>query len=340
MNVSTPSLDPAAEETAALWAARLDGATLSPAARADLDAWLAEHPAHRVLLSQYCQLNADLERQLPLVAGDEPVLTSAAYSDSRDTRRMGSRRFAAWAGAALAAAAAVVLLLTLLRPGTQFETVASAVGQRQELTLADGSRVELNAQTALVVHVSRTERRVRLAAGQAFFSVRKDEARPFIVETPAGSVRVTGTQFDVRSETESSLEVVVAEGSVQVRPGGAMGSATPPIGLTAGQKLSASRSAEPHVETLSSAALADALAWRRGQIVFVGTPLREALARFARYHGRGLTATPLAAELSIGGRFQLNDLDGFLGSLEELWPNLEVVQNLNGTVQVRMRSEN
>ncbi|MEJ1971442.1 MAG: hypothetical protein WDM96_02705 [Lacunisphaera sp.] len=61
------------------------------------------------------------------------------------------------------------------------------------------------------------------------------------------------------------------------------------------------------VTTLSPAALADALAWRQGQVIFNGTPLREALARFARYHGRSLTASDEAAHQRVGGRRSLDD---------------------------------
>ncbi len=42
---------------------------LSAVHRIALDAWLAENPAHRALLSHYCQFSADLEQQLPLLAG-------------------------------------------------------------------------------------------------------------------------------------------------------------------------------------------------------------------------------------------------------------------------------
>ena len=72
--------------------------------------------------------------------------------------------------------------------------------------------------------------------------------------------------------------------------------------------------------------------------MFNGVPLRDALARFARYHGRGITATPDAAVQRVGGRFSLDDLDGFFAALEEALP-VRVTRNLNGTVQVSLRTE-
>jgi transmembrane sensor len=335
MKPSTWHLDPAADEQAALWAARLDGSVLSAADRAALDAWLSGNPVHRTMLSAYCQFSADLEQQLPLMEGIKAE--SAGIQPSLQTAQPRPwLRWPALAGVALSAAAAVALGFWLTAPPTQFENIASAVAQRQEVTLADGTRIQLNAQTSLVADLGRSERHVRLASGEAFFAVSKDKSRPFIVETPAGSVRVTGTHFDVRAESPSDLEVTVAEGSVLVRPGN-MGGATPsPVSLGAGDRFSrGSRGTD--VKRLSPAALEDALAWRQGQVVFTDVPLREALACFARYHGRGITATAAAADLHVGGRYSLDDLDGFFTALEQVLP-VRVTRDLSGTVQVGLRN--
>lgn len=241
------------------------------------------------------------------------------------------------AGAALTAAAAVALVFWLGQPKQQFENIATPAAQRQTLTLADGTRVELNAQTSLQIEINGQGRRVRLASGEAFFAVHKDPSRPFLVETPTGSVRVTGTKFDVRTETSGLLEVTVLEGSVQTHPGDLTGQHTTPVILGAGDNLLAGPGGI-HRQFLTSAELDDALAWRQGQLVFKGVPLREVLARFARYHGRGITATADAAEISVGARFSLDDLDGFFAALEEALP-VKVTHNLNGTVGVARRPD-
>lgn len=327
--MNTPSHSPAADESAALWAARLDGSDLSAAERQDLAAWLAAAPGHRALLADYCQFSTDLELLLPtLVATGGATLPATAASPRR-------KRVWLATGAALAAAAAVAFLAWPSAPAEQFESIATPAAHRQDLTLADGSRVELNAQTSLRVEISGDARRVQLASGQAFFRVAHDPSRPFTVETPAGAVRVTGTEFDVRAESAAALEVVVATGAVQVRPA-VPGDGQPPAPVTlgAGDRLQAGP--EGLVRTnLSATELAEALAWRQGQAVFKGTPLSEALDRFARYHGVGLAATPAAAQLRIGGRFSLDDLDGFLATLEEILP-VRVSRGLNGTLQVAL----
>ena len=329
---------PSAEEQASLWAARLDGGNLTASDRAALDAWLAEDPAHRAFLSRYCQFSADLEESLLALVATGAV-TLPPEDAPQPARRRGSLPW--FTGAALAAA--VVFVFWLVRPGTQIENIETPAAHRRSLTLADGSRVELNARTSLRIENSRTERRVQLVTGEAYFVVSKDQKRPFIVETPAGSVRVTGTIFNVRSETASQLEVTVVQGSVQVCPGMTGGPIAPKtVTLGAGDRLSASPG-DAKFQMLTSSALEDALAWRRGRIVCNGMPLAEVAARFAYYHGRNITVAPDAANLLVGADYSLDDLDGFFTALQNiLFSGKSVgvtVDRTSGTALVYLRSD-
>ena len=327
MKPNSTTFNPADEEQASLWAARLDsGAPLAPADRVALDAWLANAPAHRELLSSYCQFSADFERKLSAIADLSTLDLPAARP------RHGSR-WGRWAAVTSLAAAAAIAFVALRNSPQDFpRDVVTPVGHRQSLTLADGTRVDLNAQTNLRIDLSGERRHVLLASGEAFFAVHKDPSLPFIVETPAGSVRVTGTQFNVRTETTSALEVTVLEGSVRAHPVAVNGVPSAPHALTAGDQLSANTSGVS-VNHLSSAAVDDALAWRQGEVVFDRVPLRLAVARFARYHGRGITVSPEVAEMAVGGRYKLDDLDDFLAYLQE-YLHLRVIHEPNGTVQV------
>lgn len=335
MNRSQEVSESDAEDQAALWAARLDGSSLSAADRAALDAWLGADATRRALLAQYCRISANLDQLLPtLVASGAVVLPHVAPP---------RLRWNPWvvASAGLFAAAVAVAAVWLVRPRARPDTLATAVAQRREFTLADGSRVELNANTSMVIENGRAERRVRLANGEAYFVVSKDKSRPFIVETPAGSVRVTGTIFNVRTEATTDLEVTVVEGSVQVRPGELSGAqSSGPVAIGAGDGLQA-RDGGVVVRALSPAALGDALAWRQGLIVFDGVPLSEALSRYARYHGRQITVTAAvaAAAYRVGGRHRLDDLDGFFAEIEETFPAVRVTPDPGGSVRVSLRSE-
>jgi transmembrane sensor len=328
------NVDDTLDETASLWAARLEGSTLSPSDREALETWLNQHPRHRARLSQYCQLSADLEERLPaLVAAGNVELPAETSVPARSRARL--RWFVG--ASTLAAAAAVVLAFSLARPQAESSSIATSAAHRDTVTLRDGTQIDLNADTRLSIETNRTERRVRLVGGEAYFRVHKDPQRPFFVDTPVGSVRVTGTTFDVRAEA-TRFEVTVVEGSVQARPGdAARATPTKPVSLHAGQRLSADGE-NVHVDALPAAAVDDLTAWRQGQVVFDGTPLADALARFARYHGRSIAVADDAHALRISGRYSLDDLDGFLGGIEEPL-NVHVTRDLGGNVRVTLRGQ-
>jgi transmembrane sensor len=328
MTLPHSSFDPADEEAAALWAARLDGDSLSPTALHEFETWLAGHPARRALVAEYCQFAVDLGQLLPALAATGAVTIPPAPAKPR---RHWLPSLAV--GGLVAAAACVAFVLWPARsPAPTTTEFVTATAQHHSLTLADGTHIDLSARTRVTITLGASERRVQLAGGQAFFAVAKDATKPFTVETPVGSVLVTGTKFAVCTEPDTGLEVLVSEGQVRVSPT----AAATPITLGAGQRLTAT-GAQIAVEALPPEAMADALAWRSGQIVFNATPLGQALANFARFHGRDITTSVEAANLHIGGRYNLDDLDGFLAALEEILP-VQVTRPPNGPVQVGLRN--
>jgi ferric-dicitrate binding protein FerR (iron transport regulator) len=88
-----------------------------------------------------------------------------------------------------------------------------------ELALADGTAIHLNEQTTLRYPetFSAKERRVHLD-GEAFFKVRSDPNKPFVIETTFGEITVLGTAFNVESRSNGKQSVVfVKEGKVKFR---------------------------------------------------------------------------------------------------------------------------
>ena len=303
------------ENEAAHWAARLDGRGLNDADRAALAAWLEADAEHRWVLGRYRELSAQVTAQFEA--------ETEAHELFAETRRL--RRRLILAG--LAAAAAVVLAVSFVA-GRAREFV-TRTAERHLAVLDDGSRIELNAQTRIEVRFARDARRVRLLRGEALFTVAKDTTRPFFVETPAGTVRVTGTVFNVRAGAEARVEVTVLEGNVRVTPHA--DAAVETTVASGGQALLAAGRVE--VQTLAVAAAEDVVAWRQGQVVFDGVPLREAVERFAAYHARRIVVEPGAAGGRLGGRYSLDDLDGFLESIERVL-GVRVRRESKGAVRI------
>ena len=83
--------------------------------------------------------------------------------------------------------------------------------------LEDGSRVYLSQQTSLKYpsHFDTDKREVSLQ-GDAFFDIRSQADRPFLIETEAAKIEVTGTSFRIKSSGSSSFLLSVREGEVKV----------------------------------------------------------------------------------------------------------------------------
>lgn len=285
------------DEQAARWTSRLDGGDLSTADRLALHAWLDEDPAHRAAFEHYQLICDDTAEAIPALAR----VSSVARPDPAPSRRW-PRWIPAAAGLAAALAIAAVWIVPYVRDTQKVATIAA---QRSTLSLPDGSRTDLNAQTALFTDFRHGRRFVRLEKGEAFFSVAKDAAHPFFVETPGGTVRVTGTQFNVRLASDGRPEVTLIEGAVEIQ------NALARLTLAPSQQLSTAG----ELRTLAPRDLDRITAWREGRIVLNGLTLAEAAGQFAAYHGQRIDVAPELASRQMGGRYALDDLPGFLESL-------------------------
>lgn len=104
----------------------------------------------------------------------------------------------------------------------QMQTVAVPAGQRAQITLADGTRIWLNAKSTLTyaTNFGRTERNVTLE-GEAYFEVAKNKDIPFYVNTEKNKVRVVGTSFNVCAYKDSKeFETTLVEGIVDIYAAG------------------------------------------------------------------------------------------------------------------------
>ncbi len=150
-------------------------------------------------------------------------------------------------------------------------TCGPTIGRRQASDapwlLADGSTVELAGGSALSVSFGTDYRQLRLVAGEPFFAVAADAARPFIVEAGEGRTRALGTAFDVK-----------LSGEVGDRHGdGASGSRSRPAPTARSSSGRASRCVTSRA-TCRCRIRADmrvADAWRRDRLVFQDASLRR-----------------------------------------------------------------
>lgn len=308
-----PSDEEAIEARAAAWLAQRDDG-LTPEQQRDFAAWCQADPRHAAAVTR-------LESAWTLLQGLRENASDLALETSAKTvpfPRWG------WAPVALGAAAAVAIVATFFAFRTRTHVVEAVVavapaqvyatganGYGREV-LADGSVVELNANTEVQVNYLPAERRVRLLRGEAHFTVAKNKQRPFWVEARGVAVRAVGTAFNVRLDPRQ-VDVLVTEGRVRVNSasGGGASASVPELG--AGEHASIS-TAGVAVEKVSAEAMREALAWRNGpRLEFSGTPLAEVVRQFNRHNRVQLElGDPALGDEPVGGSFQASNVEAFV----------------------------
>ena len=157
-------------------------------------------------------------------------------------------------------------------------TFAADSGTPLTVPLDDGSIVRLAPGSRLEQRAGAGERRFALT-GRAFFAVRHDPERPFVVEAGGTQARVLGTRFEL-AEGNGSLRTVVVDGLVAVSNDRGR------VEVPAGGVSDAGTATAPSVHVAEDVyALLD---WPGGLLVFQGTPLSRAAEEVARHFGRSV----------------------------------------------------
>lgn len=197
------------------------------------------------------------------------------------------------------------------------QTIVTGHAERRRIVLSDHSIVTLAADSQVEVVYRVDERRLRLTAGEALFTVAHNAQRPFIVETRHGDVRAVGTAFDVAVGGREA-EVTVVEGVIRIAVAeGAKAKAAEPIEKLArkGERVAfgmsdGSNGSTSFIRQVPDIDVATATAWTRGQLVFRGEPLRVVIERVNRYTKQRLVLTdPAAGAIPVYGVVNQGDTD-------------------------------
>lgn len=292
-----PALSPRDEALA--WFVRMNSGDATAVDEAGFEAWLAADAVHR---REYEKLG-NLWSELDALPDPRPARAGSQ-------RRGHSRRRVLLAGGAIAGLAAAVPLSGVTTAlAADFRT---GTGERKTVTVSDGTRIDLDAGTAIAEDYTPTVRRLRLIEGRAAFSVADDPGRPFEVACAAGACRAGAAAF-VMHRRLADVVVAVEKGSVSVAT-----NAGGPMELLAGQRVSYSAKGIGPVETPTDDA---DMAWRRGKLIFRDRPLNDVVADLNRYRaGRIVIADRSLASLRLDGIFDTSRPDAALEAMISTLP--------------------
>lgn len=317
-------------DAAAYWFARERGG-LMDAAEAEQFSFWRQVPAHD---QAYREMLAVWRVAEAVPAAALRDIVSSPSAREKDIRRATRRRHMGWSFAAVAAMTVTGIAgHYAFRQEVIFqEQYITATGERRQVTLPDGSVVNLNTATTVVIRFYKDTRHVLLEAGEAVFSVAHDRDRPFLVEAGLGRVRVTGTLFSVRRMADK-LSVGVESGSVEVSRGTWRN--TEKVQLVAGNGVIVTSSTIASMpDTVDMASLS---AWQQGKVVFDATPLLQVIAEINRYRERPIRGHGDFTNMRLAGVFSVDDTETFLDILPTLLP-VSVLRKQDGTVMVMART--
>ncbi len=191
----------------------------------------------------------------------------------------------------------------------QINSISTPVGGQYQISLADGSKVWLNALSTLKYPTAFTgkQREVELT-GEAYFEVEKNKKMPFIVHFgQKASIEVLGTHFNVMAyPDEKCMKATLLEGSVKVNNNSAEKIIVP------GQQAELSESI-----SVTNVNAEESIAWKRGLFSFDRADTQNIMRQIGRWYG-----VEIAYQAAIPG----NQLTGYISRSSSLPEVLKMLQ--------------
>ena len=198
--------------------------------------WINEHPDHQqyfdelkayYLVTKVIQKPSGFDKE-EAWKRIQARYYKTTYFTEREKRKTELRKVVRYAIISSAAAVLIAFLLgysahkgSWIKPASSLQTqneIIVPLGAKSHVTLSDGTKVWLNAGSKLnyPAGFSMDSREVYLE-GEAFFDVKKDGKKIFVVKTSNLDIKVYGTQFNVKSYPEEDLiQTTLIKGSLAI----------------------------------------------------------------------------------------------------------------------------
>lgn len=322
------------ELAAAQWVVRSQSESVHEAEIVALTAWLEASDQHadayRRALSTWYGIDLQATARQPAESTSNVVALSRVL-DRRQSGNRSARRAVMWTslGAVAATLIAIVALPMVNHRESPATLYATAKGQKQSVTLADGSVLMLNTDTRIALRFDDRRRSIVLERGEVALKVVHDEKRPFTVD--AGDVRLTdiGTEFNVLRQP-GAVRVTVREGAVSLAP------------QTPGANVLTLRAGDTGVHTDGAASSRvsrsdpqTAFAWQTSHAIYRDLALSDVVADLNRYYDKPIIVDDETGRLRLTAILTLDSESSVVGRLEDFL-SLESHETAQGIVLRRV----
>jgi transmembrane sensor len=288
------------------WVVLLDSGRATEEDRRRFRDWLDSHPAHDQAWRKVDGLMAQPLSSLQAAGAVAPV-QAARHALLRGTSL--DRRKVLRLGGVLAGLSSGAWLLDRHAPLTSLAaTHATHTGERGTYMLADGSRLMLNARSAVDVAYDAAHRLVRLRQGELYAETAPDP-RPFVIDIPQGQVTTRQAHLCVRLDA-SQARVCAVSGELRLTPRHGES-----LTLTSGQSALLSSQAATPLD--NARAHAD---WTRGILDVQDLPLQAVVERLRPYQAGLIRVAPDVAAVRVFGVYRLDDPAQALQAMAETLP--------------------
>ncbi|MEO5682461.1 MAG: FecR domain-containing protein [Chitinophagaceae bacterium] len=181
-----------------------------------------------------------------------------------------------------------------------FNTLTTPRGGQFKLVLPDGSSVWLNAASSITYPASFTgdDRKVEIA-GEAYFEIAHNPAKPFIVNVNGMEVKVLGTHFNINAyNDEAAIKTSLLQGSVMLHKGDNA------VMLQPGQQ--AQLTADEKVKVVNDVDMDEVVAWKNGYFAFNRASLQSVMRQIARWYDVDISYEGKIPERLFGGKIDRN----------------------------------
>jgi transmembrane sensor len=300
-----PPVDPLTLQTASLqaseWFVLLNSGKATVKQQQAFAQWLKQSSIHQQAWRETQNLWQGSEQLTPK---DIAELTTRPFSSAKATQHR-LFTFPIYAFSTLA----LLLAALMFKQPFWYVDYYTNTSESKQITLSDGSTVELNAGSAISIDFTENRREIKLHYGEAFFTVAADSARPFDVLAGEAEIRALGTAFNINLDGED-MQVTVFEHAVRVTAGNhkienlSHGNAVTLNDKDLGQII------PQNLATIDS--------WRQHRLIFEDKKLGDVVKTLNRYRVIPIIILGIEVKnLYVTGLFDTQDTDTALQTIEE-----------------------
>ncbi len=312
-NAARCSPDHQIVKQAIAWALRLRNNRTNGRLHAQCAQWREAHHDHELAWQRVQALQQELSSQLTAIPGAHAALENSAQG-------LGRRQALKLLSGVLLVGSAAWVSRDLTGWQRWTSDLATATGERRSIQLPDGTRLQLNTDSAVDLDFTSQQRLITLLRGEILVTCGASSSAPLLVKTRHGLLEGIDGRFAVRQDS-ACTQLSVVSGNVAIHsPHQANGLSTQ---VHAGETYLVSQTQAILAPPLNM----DIGAWADGLIVTRDRRLGDFLAEVGRYRHGYLGCSADIADLRLSGVFRLEDTDKLLAILAQTLP-----------VQVRYRT--